>query len=187
VRAPRHLTVGVLTGRVVWLSTFVQHCVEHNELVQSCAERLEASQPKPGEACPVPAGTVATYGPGLAPLEYARLTGLMSRYTTTESSAVNIDITSQDQIEPGTMVDVPATWKGNDAVSSPSSQTDTAAGDTVESQEAGQTPPSVPARALARTPARALSMSRGAVYPRHLPELKVQKLPKCACKSSSSS
>ena len=29
----------------------------------------------------VPAGAVAVYGPGLAPLEFARLTGLVQRYT----------------------------------------------------------------------------------------------------------
>jgi hypothetical protein len=173
------LILGVLFGRVVWLSTFIQRCVEHNELVQSCAERLEASQPKPGEPCPVPGGTVATYGPGLAPLEYARLTGLMSRYATTESSVVNVENSSEGQIEHGTLADVPAPWKGNDtAVSSPSSRSGTTAGDTVEKGEAVQTPPGVPSRAQAQAPA--LSASRGVVYPRHLPELKVQKLPKCA-------
>jgi hypothetical protein len=113
---PRHLTSAVSIGPTVWISTFAQRCIEHGELVDSCAERLEASQPKTGEPCPVPVGTVATYGPGLAPLEYARLTGLMNRYAVTESGgASDAERTSEGQIEHGALSDVHAPWQGNGA------------------------------------------------------------------------
>lgn len=176
---PRHLTSAVSIGPTVWISTFAQRCIEHGELVDSCAERLEASQPKTGEPCPVPVGTVATYGPGLAPLEYARLTGLMNRYAVTESGgASDAERTSEGQIEHGALSDVHAPWQGNGTVvSSPSTRLETAADNAEKKTAAAQKPPGVPSPA--RAPAQTPSPSRGVVYPRHLPELKVQKLPKC--------
>ena len=182
---PRHLISAVSIGPTVWISTFVQRCIEHGELVDSCAERLEASQPKPGEPCPVPVGTVATYGPGLAPLEYARLTGLISRYAVTEiDSAPDAERTAEGQIQRGALSDLPAPWQGNETVvSSPSTRSETTADNAEKKTAAAQKTPGVPSRALVQAPARAPaqtpSPSRGVVYPRHLPELKVQKLPKC--------
>lgn len=179
-----HLTSAVLNGCTVWISTFVQRCVEHDELVTSCAERLEASQPKPGEPCPVPVGTVATYGPGLAPLEYARLTGLVSRYATTESVATDVEGKSETRVDSATLADVHAPWRDNDtAVSPKASPSDNALDGAAKSGSTAQAAPGVPSEAPSEVPSDALpqplTASRGVVYPRHLPELKVQKLPKC--------
>lgn len=180
--AARHLTSTALIDIAVWIATFVQRFVEHGELVKSCAERLEASQPKPGEPSPIPVGTVATYGPGLAPLEYARLTGLMSRYASAEGTTPDTAAISESQMERGVLSDVPAPWQDNDtavmsdtAVSSPFIRNRTSADTTEEKEESMHSPPDVPAQA----PIQLLSASKGVVYPRHLPELKVQKLPKC--------
>ena len=64
----------------MWAATCAQRCAEHGQLVDECALKLDAA-PKPGQPSAVPAGAVAVYGPGLAPLEFARLTGLVQRYT----------------------------------------------------------------------------------------------------------
>ena len=161
----------------MWLATFVQRCVEHDELVDACVERLEASRPKHGEPSPIPVGTVATYGPGLAPLEYARLTGLVSRYAPTASGGSSAESTADSQMERGTLSDVPAPWQGGTtAPGSPAARagTDATPTGTPTARDEEAPLPGVPV-----SPAPAPSPARGVVYPRHLPELKVQKLPKC--------
>ena len=179
---------------IVWLATCVQRYVEHDELVEDCGERLEASEPKKGEPSPIPVGTVATYGPGLAPLEYARLTGLMGRYAPTGTgaaagaavaAAAAAAAAAQDNAAvglDGAVSDVPAPLQGSGRNAPPPSPGDSADIEATPVPRTASQPATPTARGSAAveavppgvaTPSQVASV----VYPRHLPELKVQKLP----------
>jgi len=169
----------------VWAATCAQRCAEHGELVDECALKLDAA-PKPGQPSAVPAGAVAVYGPGLAPLEFARLTGLVQRYTAAAGApprAQEKALGAQDAATLGGLV--------------PTVSAHVLAGERPPPPEggagsAGPPPPGEGARAEAQGSAAAAEgagAESGAmqaradatpVYPRHLPELRVQKLPKCA-------
>ena len=97
----------------MWAATCAQRCAEHGALVDECALKLDAA-PKPGQPSAVPAGAVAVYGPGLAPLEVARLTGLprassnwpthssLPFYRSRDPSTASIDNDVLDLTAPGT-------------------------------------------------------------------------------------
>ena len=66
---------------VVAFFACARRCQEHRALVLACAAKYDAHKVEggPGRATDV-VGVTATYGPGLAPLEFATLTGLIDRF-----------------------------------------------------------------------------------------------------------
>ena len=176
----------------LWLLTAAQRCAERQKLYSDCANRHERAIESGVMA---PDGVVATYGPGLAPLEYAKLTGLLASDGQAPSAAPhccaaresvpdgisppNIEASAANLQSESASLQSVLTSKENSRQhfvvdSTPQTTPDHNSANTrnsnLENQENWAAPPPTADISIADVPAFRAK-------PRMLPELKVQKLP----------